>query len=116
MASVAVKEDNRSSPDSWLNAISKQTVSTDFGEIVVRVGGNKQRPVMVFWPSLLLDASMWKHQFKHYAPHYRIVLIDPPGVGEVRSTATANQRRRICHVPPTNPRRSPDRSMYRRWK
>jgi 3-oxoadipate enol-lactonase len=82
MASVAVKEDNRSSPDSWLNAISKQTVSTDFGEIVVRVGGNKQRPVMVFWPSLLLDASMWKHQFKHYAPHYRIVLIDPPGVGE----------------------------------
>jgi 3-oxoadipate enol-lactonase len=68
-------------PDGWFTATSEQLVSTDFGQIVVRVGGNEQKPAMVFWPSLMLDGSMWSYQFEHYAPNYRIVLIDPPGIG-----------------------------------
>jgi 3-oxoadipate enol-lactonase len=68
-------------PDSWFTATSEQLVSTDFGQIVVRVGGNERKPTMVFWPSVSLDGSMWSYQFDHYAPNYRIVLIDPPGIG-----------------------------------
>ncbi len=56
-------------------------VQTDFGALAVRLGGNDQKPAMVFWPSLMLDASMWHHQVAHYAPDYRIILIDPPGIG-----------------------------------
>ena len=37
---------------------------------------------MVFWPSLLLDASMWSYQFEHCAPDNRVVLVDPPGIGK----------------------------------
>jgi 3-oxoadipate enol-lactonase len=74
--------DHSAAQDGWLMATSKQSVRTDFGEIVVRLGGNQQKPAMVFWPSLVLDSSMWSRQFEHYAPNYRIVLIDPPGIGE----------------------------------
>ncbi|MBV9907998.1 MAG: alpha/beta fold hydrolase [Hyphomicrobiales bacterium] len=48
----------------------------------MRVGGNLGKPHMVFWPSLLLDGSMWAYQFEHFAPNYRIALIDPPGIGD----------------------------------
>jgi 3-oxoadipate enol-lactonase len=68
-------------PGGWFTETSEQLVSTDFGQIAVRVGGNEQKPAMVFWPSLLLDGSMWSYQFEHYAPNYHIVLIDPPGIG-----------------------------------
>jgi 3-oxoadipate enol-lactonase len=73
---------DQAAPGSWVTDTRKLIISTDFGELVVRVGGNEQKPAMVFWPSLILDASMWSYQFEHYAPNYRIVLIDPPGVGE----------------------------------
>lgn len=69
-------------PEGWLASTKKQIVETDFGKVVVRIGGNEHKPFMVFWPSLLLDASMWAYQFEHFAPDYRIVLIDPPGIGE----------------------------------
>lgn len=69
-------------PERWRSATEEQLVSTDFGQLLVRVGGNGQGPAMVFWPSLVLDGSMWSYQFEHYAPNYRIVLIDPPGIGE----------------------------------
>ena len=68
-------------PTGWTTVTKEQRISTDFGELVVRTGGNEAGPVMVFWPSLLLDSSMWSYQFEHYAPTYRIVLIDPPGIG-----------------------------------
>ncbi len=68
-------------PEGWRCATQEQFVSTDFGQLLVRVGGNVDGPPMVFWPSLLLDGSMWAHQFEHYAPNFRIILIDPPGIG-----------------------------------
>lgn len=68
-------------PDSWRTMTSKHIVSTDFGEVEVLVGGDKQKPAMVFWPSLMLDASMWSFQFEHYAHDYSIILINPPGIG-----------------------------------
>jgi 3-oxoadipate enol-lactonase len=68
--------------DDWLTAMTKRRIHTDFGEVVVHVGGNLAGPDMVFWPSLVLDSTMWCGQAEHYAPDYRIVLIDPPGIGE----------------------------------
>jgi 3-oxoadipate enol-lactonase len=82
MASIAQPASDGTAPDGWLTATRKQKISTDFGELIVRIGGSEPKPVMVFWPSLLLDASMWSYQVEHYAPNYRIVLIDPPGIGE----------------------------------
>jgi 3-oxoadipate enol-lactonase len=69
-------------PIGWEPLTKEQKVATDFGDLVVHVGGNEEGPTMVFWPSLLLDSSMWSYQIEHYAPNYRVVLIDPPGVGK----------------------------------
>lgn len=69
-------------PEGWRSATEEQLVTTDFGQLLVRVGGNVRRPAMVFWPSLLLDGSMWSYQFEHYAPNYKVVLVDPPGIGK----------------------------------
>lgn len=68
--------------DHWKTETRKRAVLTEFGEISVCTGGNEKGRVMVFWPSLMLDASMWSYQFDHFAPDYRIVLINPPGIGE----------------------------------
>ena len=48
-------------PDGWFTETSEQLVSTDFGQIVVRVGGNEQKPAMVFCPTVSLDGSMWSY-------------------------------------------------------
>jgi 3-oxoadipate enol-lactonase len=69
-------------PDGWARTTEKHAVATDFEQIVVRVGGDSEKPALVFWPSPLLDGSMWAYQFEYFAPHYRIVLIDPPGIGD----------------------------------
>jgi 3-oxoadipate enol-lactonase len=68
--------------EGWRSATEERLVTTDFGQLLVRVGGNVRGRAMVFWPSLLLDASMWRYQFEHYAPNYKVVLIDPPGIGK----------------------------------
>ncbi len=68
--------------DEWTNSTKQHMVPTQFGNVCVRTGGNAHGPVMVFWPSLLMDSSMWSHQLRHYAPNYTIVLLDPPGIGQ----------------------------------
>ena len=45
-------------------------------------GGKEGAPVMVFWPSLMMTNTMWSYQYEYYAPKYRVVLIDSPGVGK----------------------------------
>jgi hypothetical protein len=83
MASIAEKRAHAAAlpvPDGWFTATNEQLVSTDFGQIAVRVGGNEQKPVMVFWPSLALDGSMWSYQFEHYAPNYGSFSSTPPGL------------------------------------
>ena len=77
-----VRTSERSDPEAWLTAMLRRKVRTEFGDIVVRLADEGSKPFMVFWPSLLLDSSMWSRQVEHYAPRYRIVLIDPPGIGE----------------------------------
>ncbi|MBE1471887.1 alpha/beta fold hydrolase [Kibdelosporangium phytohabitans] len=54
-------------------------VSCDLGRIHVRVSGSGT-PI-VFWPSLLMDGSMWAAQESHFADRYQVVLVDPPGHG-----------------------------------
>jgi 3-oxoadipate enol-lactonase len=60
--------------------LSSRTVKTVLGELHVRVGGDG--PAIVFWPSLLMDGTMWSAQAAYFAARgYRVVLIDPPGAG-----------------------------------
>ena len=57
----------------------EQDVPTVLGRIRIRVGGDG--PVVVFWPSLLMDGTMWAAQAEHFAATHRVVLVDPPGHG-----------------------------------
>ncbi|WP_083245722.1 alpha/beta fold hydrolase [Paraburkholderia nodosa] len=67
--------------DNWKTQTQEQKIPTAFGRVNVRIGGKQDGRTMVFWPSLMLDASMWSYQFDHFAAGYHIVLIDPPGIG-----------------------------------
>ncbi len=66
----------------WLTTLRDQLVPTRLGRTNVWVGGKSDGPAMVFWPSLLVDSSMWRYQYEHYAPTYRVVLVDAPGAGK----------------------------------
>ncbi|HWO65097.1 MAG TPA: alpha/beta fold hydrolase, partial [Umezawaea sp.] len=57
----------------------EQDVPSVLGRIRIRVGG--EGPVIVFWPSLLMDGTMWTAQAEHFAATHRVVLVDPPGHG-----------------------------------
>ncbi|WXA82094.1 alpha/beta hydrolase [Pendulispora rubella] len=37
---------------------------------------------MMFWPSLLMDGTMWSSVAAHFESRYRVVLVDSPGHGE----------------------------------
>jgi 3-oxoadipate enol-lactonase len=56
-----------------------EDVPTVLGRLRVRVGG--EGPAMLFWPSLMMDGSMWTAQADHFADTHRVVLVDPPGHG-----------------------------------
>jgi 3-oxoadipate enol-lactonase len=54
-------------------------VETDLGRLHVAVKG--AGPAIVFWPSLLMDGSLWAAQVEHFSRSMRTVVIDPPGHG-----------------------------------
>ncbi|WP_394843208.1 alpha/beta hydrolase [Pendulispora brunnea] len=55
---------------------------TCLGRIHVRLGGNANHPAIMFWPSLLMDGTMWSAVAEHFEDRYRVVLVDSPGHGE----------------------------------
>lgn len=66
----------------WTSETTEVLIPTKLGLINVRAGGRPDGPTMVFWPSLMMDGTMWEYQYKHYAPDYRVLLIDSPGHGK----------------------------------
>ncbi|MEV5711812.1 alpha/beta fold hydrolase [Actinoallomurus sp. NPDC052274] len=66
---------------SWLDEVTEQLIPTSLGLINVREGGRPDGPAMVCWPSLMMDGTMWRYQYEHFAPSHRMVLIDSPGHG-----------------------------------
>lgn len=54
-------------------------VDTVLGRLRLRVAGSG--PVILFWPSLLMDGGMWLAQARHFSARYRVVLVDSPGHG-----------------------------------
>ena len=56
-------------------------VSTVLGKLRVRVGGSG--PAILFWPTLIMDGSMWTWtaQAEHFGVDHRVVLVDSPGHG-----------------------------------
>ncbi|WP_199273006.1 alpha/beta fold hydrolase [Streptomyces broussonetiae] len=66
----------------WLEEVTEKLIPTSLGLINVRVGGRFDGPAMVCWPSLMMDGTMWQYQYEHFAPTYRLVLVDSPGHGK----------------------------------
>ncbi|WP_329003027.1 alpha/beta hydrolase [Kribbella sp. NBC_00709] len=54
-------------------------VETVLGRIRLRIDGSG--PTMLFWPSLLMDGTLWSAQAAHFAGRFQVVLVDPPGHG-----------------------------------
>jgi 3-oxoadipate enol-lactonase len=54
-------------------------VDTVLGRIRLRVGGSG--PAMLFWPSLLMDGTLWSGQASHFEDRFQVILVDPPGHG-----------------------------------
>jgi 3-oxoadipate enol-lactonase len=54
-------------------------VETVLGRIRLRIDGSG--PAMLFWPSLLMDGTLWSAQAAHFAGRFRVILVDPPGHG-----------------------------------
>jgi 3-oxoadipate enol-lactonase len=54
-------------------------VETVLGRIRSRVDGSG--PAMLFWPSLLMDGTLWSAQAAHFADRFQVILVDPPGHG-----------------------------------
>ncbi|MEY9864033.1 3-oxoadipate enol-lactonase [Catenulispora sp. GAS73] len=68
--------------DTWLQDASERLIPTSLGLINVRDGGTRQGPPLIFWPSLMMDGTMWRHQYEHFAATHRVVLVDSPGHGK----------------------------------
>ncbi|HWD80520.1 MAG TPA: alpha/beta hydrolase [Kribbella sp.] len=54
-------------------------VETVLGRIRLRVDGSG--PAMLFWPSLLMDGTLWSAQAAHFKDRFQVILVDPPGHG-----------------------------------
>jgi 3-oxoadipate enol-lactonase len=67
---------------SWLDEVTEKLIPTSLGLISVREGGRADGPAMVCWPSLMMDGTMWRYQYEHFAPTHHMVLIDSPGHGK----------------------------------
>ena len=68
--------------DERLAGAGHKRIKTAFGHVNVTIGGNESGPAMVLWPSAMMQGSMLSYQYHHFAPRYRMVLVDPPGVGK----------------------------------
>ncbi|PWI42568.1 alpha/beta fold hydrolase [Streptomyces sp. ICBB 8177] len=66
----------------WLEELTEALIPTSLGLVNVRVGGRPEGPAMVCWPSLMMDGTMWRYQYEHFAPTHRVVLVDSPGHGK----------------------------------
>ncbi|MFI6833035.1 alpha/beta fold hydrolase [Kribbella sp. NPDC050241] len=62
-----------------LAGVEDRYVETVLGRIRLRVGG--EGPAMLFWPSLLMDGTLWSGQAAHFIDRFQVILVDPPGHG-----------------------------------
>lgn len=65
-----------------LEGVTEKLIPTSLGLVNVHVGSRSDGPAIVFWPSLMMDGTMWQYQYEHFAPTHRVVLIDSPGHGK----------------------------------
>ena len=68
--------------DERLAGAQQKRIKTAFGHVNVTIGGNESGPAMILWPSLMMQGSMLSYQYEQFASKYRMVLVDPPGVGK----------------------------------
>ncbi|AXQ27800.1 alpha/beta fold hydrolase [Solimonas sp. K1W22B-7] len=56
-------------------------IPTVLGRLRLRLRVAGQGPAILFWPSLLMDGSMWLAQARHFAAGHTVILVDSPGHG-----------------------------------
>lgn len=61
-------------------SMESRQVQTCLGKVHLALAGSG--PALMFWPSLLMDGSMWAAQAAHFGDRYRVILVDSPGHGE----------------------------------
>lgn len=67
-------------PQEIFHGIPFHTISTNLGPINISdIPGEK--PAILFWPSVLSDASIYSGQVNAFRGQHRLVLIQPPGFG-----------------------------------
>ncbi|WP_410210441.1 alpha/beta fold hydrolase [Aquirhabdus sp.] len=66
---------------SIISTLESVYIQTRLGQIRVRTGGQGPDSIL-FWPSLLMDGSMWSAQATYFISRYRVILLDSPGHGE----------------------------------
>lgn len=60
--------------------LQERAIQTALGALHVRMAG--EGPAILFWPSLLMDGTMWLDVAHRLSSRYTVVLIDPPGHGK----------------------------------
>lgn len=61
-------------------SMTTQLVSTQVGRLAVHTAG-ESGSVVVFWPSVFADSSIYRAQVEALRGRYRLILIDGPGFG-----------------------------------
>jgi 3-oxoadipate enol-lactonase len=56
-------------------------VATAIGSVAVHDRGNSGGETIPFWPALFTSSTLYDDQVTFFGNHYRLLLIDPPGVG-----------------------------------
>lgn len=57
-------------------------VATAIGRLAVHKHGNPNGEVILFWPALFTSSVLYDEQVPFFGSRYRLLLIDPPGVGD----------------------------------
>ena len=50
-----------------IQTLTRQLVQTNLGSLSIQVEGHG--PTVLFWPSLMMDGSMWISQSEHLIPN-----------------------------------------------
>ncbi|MGH1352016.1 MAG: alpha/beta fold hydrolase [Methyloligellaceae bacterium] len=55
-------------------------IPTDIGSLHADINGSG--PAIIFWPSLMMDHTLWAPQVNHFSDRYTTIAIDPHGHGQ----------------------------------
>ncbi len=60
--------------------MTARRIPTNLGSLYANINGSG--PAIIFWPSLMMDHTLWDSQVHHFSDHYTTIAIDPHGHGQ----------------------------------